>query len=359
METLRFDVQENNTVKIRSIGGDLRVTARPEMVFEARAPERGRMVAKQDGDLIELDSRSNCLVFVPEQCSLEIESVGGDARVTGVQGETTLGTIGGDLTLRRVQRVSLERAGGDVDVRRANEVEMEWIGGDVLVERVSRHVTIGAAGGDLRVRRCNASVQAAAGGDVRLETGWPAGSESNVQSGGDLLCQLEEQASATVSMLAGGDLVVSGEEEAEYDDGEAQITLGSGEAVLALQSGGDMFVHTGVVFSESTAVDDDFNVNILEGLNLEFLDGLGKDFSGAQADRIEKAVRKAVSRAHRHAGRHRKKKSHNVNMHFSIPGAGPSEATEEEKLSILRMVEAGTITIEEADMLLKALEGGR
>ncbi len=367
METIRFDVEENSRVVIQAIGGDLRVTGRTEMVFEAQSPERGRMVARQDGALIELDSRSNCLVFVPESVQLEVSSVGGDARVTGVQGGVSIGTVGGDLSLQRLTTASVQKVGGDVDVRRnLEQLDIDWAGGDMVIDRASGQVRVKGVGGDLRLRRCSASVDASAGGDIRLDLEPPAGSSSTLMAGGDTSCSLPETASARVSLAAGGDLIVHREDDIEYEDGETEIMVGDGAAELKLRTGGDIRLQIGARTQE---VNDVWEESLEEAgrdiADVEAaLGALGLHLSIGQTEKINRAVRRAVSRAgHKHTVRSRRAdkahrdKPHRVNINFGFAGAGASQPTDEEKLSILKMLEAGTITIEEADMLLQALEG--
>ncbi|MBN1264830.1 MAG: hypothetical protein JXA25_05005 [Anaerolineales bacterium] len=373
METIRFDNAQSSKIVIRSIGGDLRVTGRSDSTFEAQAPERGRMVARQDGDLIELDSRSSCLVFVPEEVALQIESIGGDGRVTGVKGAVTIGTVGGDLTLRRVRSAEVQRVGGDADMRRIEQaLKIAWVGGDAFVERTAGEISIESIGGDLKMRRCLAAVQASAGGDIQLDIDIPPGSTSEFRAGGDLVCTLPELVSAKVQLLAGGELHLSGQPETALEDGEAEIVIGSGEANLKLQSGGDLMMKVGrEVNGANTILGADFMSDLdasLEEADRRIaeaearLGAVGLGFSIEETDRIGSEVRRAVTRAlrhKRHSGVHGRSKDagHRIKVSMDFPSQHGNEPTEEEKMSILKMVEAGTISIEEADMLLQALEG--
>jgi len=373
METIRFENANNSRILIKTIGGDLRITGRSGGTFEAQAPERGRMVARQKDDLIELDSRSSCLVFVPEDAALEVESIGGDGRITGVQEAVSIGTVGGDLTLRRMKSAEVKRVGGDADVRRIEEnLQIAWIGGDALLERIDKKISIESVGGDIKLRKCTSVVEAAAGGDILLDMDVPAGSKSNVRAGGDLMCILPEQVSAKLQLLAGGDLLLSSPQEIEHEDGEAEAVFGAGEADLLLQSGGDMIVRVGRKAENDTSL---FGPDFMSDLDATLeeadqriaevearLSAAGLGFSLEDTDRIGTEVRKAVARAMRRKGRSRghhrsASKSHKFDVSFDIPGSSTGKPTEEEKLSILKMVEEGTISIEEADMLLQALEG--
>jgi len=373
METIRFDTSENSTIVIRSVGGDLRVTGRQGEAFEAQAPEHGRMVASQNGNRIELDCRSSCLVFLPAQSTLQVESIGGDGRVTAVQGSVSLGTVGGDLVIRRVQDAEVKRVGGDLDARRIDDtLQVGWVGGDAMLERCSGQVSIQGVGGDLKIRKSVSAVDATAGGDVQLDMDVLPGSSSSIQAGGDLMCRLPGAASGRVALAAGGDVLFAGAQESSYEDGEADIVLGGGDAKLQLTAGGDLMRQAGESRKGGKGpLDDDFLSDLdatLEETDQRIaemearLGAVGLGFSMDETERIGSEVRRAVERALRrkggatiHVGT--RGKGRNFKFDLDLPGSHTTQPSEEEKLSILKMVEAGTISIEEADMLLKALEG--
>ncbi len=76
------------------------------------------------------------------------------------------------------------------------------------------------------------------------------------------------------------------------------------------------------------------------------------------AAHIRVSMGKARRRAHRlgravEAGRPR-----DVRINFGEPPAGSTEVGDEERLAILRMVESGAITVEQAEQLFRAMEGG-
>jgi hypothetical protein len=49
---------------------------------------------------------------------------------------------------------------------------------------------------------------------------------------------------------------------------------------------------------------------------------------------------------------------HDVRIHFGEPAPGGTPVGDEERLEILRMVESGAITVEQAEQLFRAMEGG-
>ena len=117
METIKLEVGETPTVKVEVIGGDHRLSGRQDTQFEAQAPERGTLTVDHDGDQIQVSCRSGCLIFLPAAAKVEVEQVGGDARVIGLTSDLMMKTVGGDLSLRRVARATFELIGGDLHAR--------------------------------------------------------------------------------------------------------------------------------------------------------------------------------------------------------------------------------------------------
>jgi hypothetical protein len=78
-----------------------------------------------------------------------------------------------------------------------------------------------------------------------------------------------------------------------------------------------------------------------------------------RAERAEERAKRAAERAARRAER----KAHGVNITLGVESDQASapqvsdEVSDEERLSVLHMLEGGTITPEQADMLLNALAG--
>ncbi len=368
METLKIEVGEKVQVHITTIGGDLRLTGREGALFEAHAPVEGKLSVVKKNEHVEVSCRSGCLVFLPSDAAVQIDAIGGDFRTIGLNGDLTLGTVGGDCSLRRVGKVTIERIGGDLDARKlSGDLSLTSAGGDGIVSQVEGSVKIVTLGGDITLQRVEGDVEVGVGGDASVRLA-PQKGHAVVSAGGDLTCRLPEDASAKISVQAGGDLRLSGVQEVESKENGREVRLGKGEAEIDLQAGGDLWLRTG---SETYS---DFDLGLGESITAGIeasmadmearFDALGRDFSKFDSDRIGERVRRAVSRSMRKAEKARKlaerRVKHRRDRHISF-GIGDfgvrEQASEEERMSILRMLEQGKINIEEAESLLKALEG--
>jgi hypothetical protein len=370
VETISQEVGASPIVRLVAIGGDLRLTGREGTTLEAQASPRGDLEVRTSGDHVEISSRAACLIFLPEGAQVDGEAIGGDARVTGVRGDLHLGAVGGDLSLRRVGRCGVGRVGGDLAAHHVRgPLDVEWIGGDAQIEEVEGSVALKAVGGDLEMREVEGSIQAVAGGDASLTLASPAGTESSIRAGGDLVCRLSPQASLRLTLRAGGDLHAAIPGDRERNDGALIVRVGAGEASAELSAGGDLSVRHGGGPGESWSSDwaGDMRMRVEAEVDAALaeveasLGSLEARALGIDPERLRARVRRAADRAQRRADKARHAHEagpRRVEVNFGPFGTSRPSANEEERLAVLRMLEQGTISLEEAERLLKALEGG-
>ncbi len=347
VERRTLEVGASPMVEIRSVGGSLRLVAQEGTQLEIQAPSRGGLHVEQDGGQISISCRSDCVLFLPRSAGVQVGSVGGDLRALGLQGEVSIGTVGGDADLRRLGPLRMERLGGDLRARKLRaDLVAPWIGGDARIEGVQGDVRLESVGGDLLVQDALGDVVASAGGDVSLRLHPPAEATVEVRAGGDLICRLSPDAGARVTARAGGNLDLPEEAEVEHTDEGIVAQVGEDGAVLRLTAGGNLVI--GLADADSGAFwgTDGFSARIaadLEGLDTAFAGG-AFTFDGVKmAENIRLAVQRALSRSPRVRGRRRARKS-------------ASQTADDERLRVLRMLERGKITLEQAEKLLEALE---
>ncbi len=369
MEKVTLEIGESPLVKISTIGGDLRLSGRDEPILEAQAPDKGKLQVDEIADGVEITANSGCIIFLPKAARLEVGEVGGDCRVTDLNNEFMIRTIGGDLSLRRVGAGTFERIGADFQGRQIEgNLTIDRIGGDAVIQKVNGDIHLRGVGGDLMLNNVAGQVIGVVGGDAFITLATPAGSHSKVQAGSDLSCRIPPDSSVNVSLSAGGDLDYPSGVESRLQGEVVAFQLGDGDADIELSAGGDLCLQTGLRDADST---EDWVGEILTEVDAKLAEVearfsvMGAGMYGFNADRIGERVRRAVRRAERKvSGRARNKAAKNkrtLGSRFSwtLPGSDETfeTATDEERLSVLRMVEEGKISVSEAESLLKALEG--
>lgn len=380
MERVIRDVGTNPVITIQSIGGDLRISGREGDELEAQAPEKGELKVEESKKGVEIACRSGCLLFVPKGAQIEAGYIGGDGRMTDIDGEVLIRTVGGDLSLRRLGKTSIERVGGDAQIREIEgDLMIDHVGGDGVIRSVTGITHLRQVGGDLLLGEVSGSIEADVGGDAVVDLRAEANTSTKVHTGGDLSCRLPEEPSVKVQMQAGGDLHVPLGLDIDRSVQNVEITLGEGEAMVDLSAGGDLNLQYGRPIE---GFDTDFVGDILTDLDAKLAEmearfnAMGAGMGSFDADRIGERVRRAVRHAQRRAERATRKaedmarRAHRKNVNFKFDfdtdlgdlrfadfSHPTPEVSDEERLSILRMVEDGKISVDEAEALLKALEG--
>jgi hypothetical protein len=235
---------------------------------------------------------------------------------------------------------------------------------------VDGNVSLESVANDLALRDVRGNVSANVADDVVLYLNPQAGNAYAVTAGSDILLVMPPKANATLTLSADEIEIDWKGIKNEEDATTRVVTLGDGSALVTLSAGSDIRVS-----NQSNAGDtaEDFG---------NFA-GMGMDWSGF-GERISRQVEKATHRASKQvdeaarradeAGRRMdqmagRRGGPKVNVgvgrwNWDLSSKGvpmppkPQQASEEERMTILKMLQEKKITAEEADSLLSALEGG-
>ncbi|MEK6750791.1 MAG: hypothetical protein AABZ00_00890 [Chloroflexota bacterium] len=353
-------------IMIESIGGDLSLVGweGDEILLKADEDE---MRVNQDGEQVTISCDDDLALRVPKAASILIGHIGGDASIRSLMGDIELKEISGDLSLRDVNSVSIETVHADFSLRGARgHLFIKSANSDVSIRDVDGNVTLETVADDLALRDVRGNVSAKVAEDVVMYLTPQAGNTYSVTAGDDILLVMPPKTNATLTLNADEiDIEWKGIENDEEATSRV-VTLGDGSASITLNAGGDIRVSNQSDAGESA---EDFG---------NFA-GIGMDWSGF-GERISQRVNQATQRAQRkveEAARRIEQKTREVerragrgkvalevgrwNWDFApkgVPMPSKSQASDEERLAILKMLQEKKITAEEAEKLLAALEGG-
>jgi hypothetical protein len=430
MENIILDTTEAPEIIVTTIGGDLRMQGWDQSQFQAEASETHSLNAEQKNGSITFTCHTDCNLRVPRRAHVQVQQVGGDAKVKSLEGLLDVRSVGGDLALRQTGAVNLGQVGGSVGAKKiGGSLQAAAVGGDVSARGVAGDFKVGSVKGDLYLRDVSGGASAHVQGDVVLNITFAAGREYDLEAQGDILCRVPPGTSAKILARGGGDISVDAlGAQIEGNGHQKTITIGSGEVSVRLQAKGDIRLtdlsadpeamgefgehfgeEFGVMAEEFAAQIEsqiesqlesqmaDFERQLSEkmatlNMNLGSLHGhVNAEEIAARARRAaerasenarrkaaaaqeraqrraEAAQRRAESVQHR-AERHAEARAHGAKFGraFAInleglraakPSAPASDpVTDEERMAILRMVEQGKISVEDAEKLLSALEG--
>jgi hypothetical protein len=339
------------------------------------------MNATQNGDEVHISSDDDLSIRAPKGASIFIHNIGGDASVRGILGIVEVKEAGGDLSMRDVGAVSIDTLHADLSLRGAKgHLFIKSAHSDVSIREVEGNVTLESVADDLALRDVRGNVTANVGEDVVLYLNPQPGKNYTINAGEDILLVMPPKANATLTMSADEISIDWKGVKLEEDATSGVVVLGDGSATITLSAGSDIRVS-----NQSNAGESAEDFGNFAGVGLDW-SGIGMDWAG-MGDRISKQVERATRQAadagrraaeaarrasetrrraeERVEGRMKGKVNVNVgvgrwNWDLSPKGAPvppKPQATEEERLAILKMLQEKKITADDADKLLAALEG--
>ena len=315
-------------VNLESVRGSLRLSDLSGVVRVAQVDADVR--AQRVADLRLMGNCDGDLRFDDGE-HLAAESIAGDVRIHNL-GDARLGRLRGDLWAEKVR--------GALQVNRAE--------GDARLTEISGPVTLRSIAGDLRASALTGGLSAPqVNGDAVLQGPYGAAGPYSLSAEGDVVLHLPADGDSRVAVKAGG-RIRSDAPLTPAADGSASFTctLGHGTSHISLASGADLRIvqggsgERGKARSKASADMSDLGERIRQQVSASLaaagisMSG-GLSWSGAERPRPPREPKPP-----RPPGGERPR--------------GPS-ATTEEQVAVLKMVEEGKITPEEADTLLKAL----
>ncbi|MFQ6101619.1 MAG: hypothetical protein ACE5OS_10360 [Anaerolineae bacterium] len=371
--------------------GDLvvRGSKEPQVVLRLRDGAED-VILEQEGKVFTIEARTDCALNCPSGSTLTVHTVRGDLKVKGVQGPVAVKAVYGDVILRTVGPTALEQSYGDLSARQvAGDLQVQSLAGDARIREVDGVLSIGQVGSDLKAEGVQGGLAAErVGADVVLGPPFSSGATYRLNAGSDLRLRIPAGASLRLTLRAGGRIRsrIPGLS-LEKVDGETKGVLGAGEASLEAQVGGRVYLR--YLGPERTPAEEpgfDF-VADMEGLGAQIEASIAEAMAEMEARleeslsridsedirrKVERATEQALRKTEWAAGRARRVADREVERarlraeraerrwqrasgRRSRPKREP--ATDEERMRILRMVEEGKVTPEQAADLLAALEG--
>ena len=344
---------------------------------------------------------------------IEIAEVNGDLRLRAVR-NTRIGKVYGDLRAQDVDGdVLAATVYGDAVLRRvAGSVTLERVQADAVVRGVTGCVQL-SAGADANVELLQpAEHRLQAGADLRLNLGPAFGGRILMQAGSEALVDLPQDRIVSHDegvLLVRAELASLTQEAPTADAGEPTCTVhagAGGDLAVGQAGGGDREgrwqarVEFKAMGEEFRAIGDEFR-QLAEKVTRrvqEQMGGLGGQLQGRlshladnlpdilsaaglsldEAERVAERVRSAGERASLRAqermeqvrrrqeavGDHRRgswdwigRAAQPPAPPTAPPPPAPPAAASEERLAVLRLLESGRISTEEAERLLRAMFG--
>jgi hypothetical protein len=358
----RISVGSQPRIKIETVEGDLHLVGWDNDEILIRSGEEA-VSLQQNGDDIGINCQDDLALNVPKNSQVHILTVNGDASVRGLVGDFEADMLNGDVAIRDAGKVTLGAVESDFNLRGAKgDVRVKSVGGDASLREVDGSLTLDFVSNDLAIRGVGGNLKVDVDADVVIHLEPKSGQKYSIVAGDDIMLILPEDVDATLT-LSGEEINVQLPGVQPEDSTSRVVTLGDGSAQIKLDAGGDVLVTNRQDAAESA---DEFGN--FAGMMFDWGSWgreIGQDWGDIgreMGERVSRQAQKAAQRAERKvrkaAGRR------NARMKWTwdfenMPKAPKREpVSEEERMTILRMLAEKKITSEEAEQLLSALEGG-
>ena len=359
----RLAVGSQPKIKIQAVDGDLRLVGWDNDEILARANDES-IVIQQNGDEISLTCQEDLSIKVPKDSQVHVMSVNGDMSVRGLMDDFAADAINGDVAIRDVGKVTLGAVESDFSLRGAKgDVCVKSVGGDASLREVDGSLTLDSVSDDLAIRGVGGNLKVDVEQDVVVHLAPKLGQEYSVIAGDDILLILPPEANATLTLNA-GDIQIDWPGIAAQDSTSRVVTLGNGSAQIKLDAGGDLLFTNRTDAAESADEHGNFAGMMFDwgswGREIgEYWGNYGREMGERMSRHAQDVARQTERKVRGATRRHSGKMKWTVDLD-NIPKASKREpVSEEERMTILRMLAEKKITSEEAEQLLSALEGGK
>lgn len=340
---------------------------------------------------------------------LRVQRVGGNARVRRVEGLCSLNHVGGNLRAQRLEgdllsqvvrgnarisqvggACSLDRVDGNLSAQRVEgDLSSQAVRGNANISQVGGACSLDHVYGNLSATELQGGLTIAeVGGNARLTPSFAPGAIYHLNAKGNLDIHLPDEANVRLILRAGRG-VRSHIQGLALEDADGQTTgvLGTGDANLKAQAAGRIHLRpaaqagarthdrTFISFADSDDLSATIQAHVDETV-AEIQSRVMEGLRSVDGERIQQQIDRAGERARRSAGREAEKTRRRAEREAErarlrqeraerrwrrVSGQRPQpkrEATTgEEQMHVLRMVEEGKLTPEQAADLLDALEG--
>jgi DUF4097 and DUF4098 domain-containing protein YvlB len=398
-------IDDISQLVIISTGGSLYLTGWNRDEIRIKDPTKQDSFNKEK-DRIEITFPNDGIVHLPHHLPVTIESVGKDAVIKGIGSPIQISSVGGDLILSDVSPSNVKSVGGDVFAKRIQgDLVIENVGKDCLINNVKGQLSLQQVGKDIQIEKVAGGIEALAGGDGQVNFSPVPWQAYSITAGGDISIAVPEDCNAELSIESGKkDITVKlGSIDEKVNDKNFTKQLGEGGPSIMLSAGGSVFItsdnfswlsplqinaepfeNIAVDFSAQTAEQIKNHLRHWEADLRESLSGLSDSMESAglseenlqqikiqieegsrlavqkaelAAVKAQAKVEKSIAKAQRKAQKMKRKTREFDLDQFFASQIDKKSVSDSERLMILEMLQEKKISPEEADDLLKALEG--
>lgn len=395
------------TIRLQNIEGNLTLSGwdRPEIQARVRGAADALVIEQQDGR-VTISCEDDLWLQTPVQSAITIGSVEGNAAIDLILSGLTIDTIEGNAVVNSVNAVTASQIEGNFTARLiAGDLRIDAIEGNAQIAKVGGDIRLGAVEGNLLLDETGGSIEATAEGNVKVQATLASGQQCTIRAEEGITCEVPRDAGGVFVLKAEGHIRVRDlGEERSVRNGVLNFERAPAHARLTLEAEGNILLRgvqprdldatefTGtleeemalrsVEITQQISAQIEAQVNELSrqlddklariGTNEELATSIQEKVQFAMRraeEKLAEALRKVEQRTQEAESRRRKSPGWAAPPTPPMPPAAPKPSaspkskrtptTDEERMLILRMVEQGKLSVEQAEKLLLALNGGK
>jgi DUF4097 and DUF4098 domain-containing protein YvlB len=388
IKSSQYDANETEAGLTLSSSGSMTLTIPTAASLTIGAVHGDLVVKRVSGDL-SLQTGDGDVILVGLN-NIKINTINGDLSAKQLDGDLFVETINGDASCRHVQSVAAGVVNGDISVRFANgsvrlqeingDAGLRGINGDVFVENGRRDANLREIAGLIQLYHVN--------GDIRLKGPLCAG-DHNCTANGDIVLRWPANHPVTINASAAAIKNRLPLQDVEESATTLSGHLEKGGPVLNLKANGRIILKEAQLVkegweqesSESFGFGEDFDFGFafdfadlgerisrevqqnIERITTDIQSKFGPDFGEKMAEKFARKAERAAAKAEKAAERAQRRAARQQarQTRWSPPPPpgptkpSPPKSSPEEQIKILKMVEQGILSPEEANTLLEAL----
>lgn len=271
-------------VVITAIHGNLQVKGWDRSEVWLRSNDEQAVLEQRD-EQVQITSHGDCIVRLPTEAELQVQSVHGGARLKLLEGALSLERVAGSLELRNIESAQVGTIEGNLLAKQVTEeLVVNQVQGNAIARDIQGKCVIKRVAGNLDMRDTEDDIEVAAGGNVRLRLCLLVGKTYRIQAGGNIQCEVPQDASLRVDLSSGAHRIkiLLPEGKTTLAEAKYSLAMGEGEASMTLEAGGAIvFAAQEMDWAEMDEVQEE-----LEETFSEF----SEEFSQQIADQVEAQI---------------------------------------------------------------------
>lgn len=386
MDKIILDITEPVELQINTVKGNLRLKGWERDKIQVDVDEDNALTVNQVGNRIELEAAAGCLLRIPLNTRIQIGEVKGDLLIKSLEEDIRVEKVFGQILVKSTGSLQIDTAQSNVNARSIEgRLSIASAKANISLQDIDGSIDIPDVAGNLTLHGYASELNANCRGNATLKLEPAHSGQFTVTAGGNINCWMSPDTSATLDLSSSAKMI-----RLKLTDGPEtirekthQLVLGEGEANVTLIAGGIIDVSS----PESGSFDWDFEFGTSENIssfagdisqivteqiesqlevlseNLNQLSTNLGTLGPAAAERARQRIEAKRSQLERKLARLERRAVERMQRKPPAPGrpprrpSAPPAVSDDERQKVLEMLQNKMISVQEAEMLLAALEG--